>query len=329
VHTSNSDQSAYHWYCMSISIPFLDTARPCKTRHIGLCVAFGLVALWAGHGRADDLGAQLFHDTQLSANAAISCATCHQAARAYSDGRSTALGLRLGARKTPSLLNIAQYQSYGWDGGSTQLWQQVLLPFVRPAEHGLSSLNFVLDTVNNAPRYQAVRGNRVLTEIDIGTALARYVLQHAAKPQPVQLSPQAGRGQVLFNHKAKCSQCHQPHTGFTDNRFHAALSGRFTPNARQQALIKSLRYQRVGPHYLRATDDFERAALGRFLVSLDPADVAFFRTPSLHHVSQMAPYGHAGQVADLTAVIVIEAQRSDVQLNDAELAALRAYLDTL
>src|SRR5262249_48238348 len=39
-----------------------------------------------------DLGRHLFYDTRLSANHTQSCASCHQQARAFTDGRARSVG---------------------------------------------------------------------------------------------------------------------------------------------------------------------------------------------------------------------------------------------
>jgi cytochrome c peroxidase len=49
--------------------------------------------------------------------------------------------------------------------------------------------------------------------------------------------------------------------------------------------------------------DAEAAALGRFVVTLDPADIGKFRTPSLRNVAETAPYMHDGSVPTLEAAV--------------------------
>ena len=39
-----------------------------------------------------ELGRHLFYDTRLSANAAQSCVSCHEQARAFTDGRARSVG---------------------------------------------------------------------------------------------------------------------------------------------------------------------------------------------------------------------------------------------
>ena len=78
------------------------------------------------------LGKQLFHDERLSANGTISCATCHIADQAFSDGLSVAKGLggQLGTRNTPTLLNVAFENNFFWDSRRATLGDQVRDPFI-------------------------------------------------------------------------------------------------------------------------------------------------------------------------------------------------------
>lgn len=82
------------------------------------------------------LGKLLFFEPRLSANGRISCATCHDPAQAFSDGKRLATGLKTGERNTPTLLNVAQQQWYFWDGRADSLWAQALQPLEGPSEMG-------------------------------------------------------------------------------------------------------------------------------------------------------------------------------------------------
>src|SRR5258708_6850688 len=96
----------------------------------------GRVAGVAAGGAPPALGNFLFFDPRLSANGDIACATCHQPARGFSDGRAVAKGLLPGTRNTPSLLNAALNHWFFWDGRADSLWSQALQPLEGPREAG-------------------------------------------------------------------------------------------------------------------------------------------------------------------------------------------------
>ena len=54
----------------------------------------------------------------------MSCATCHQAGRDWSDGRAKGFGTVELDRRTPSLWNVGYQHWFGWDGAADSLWMQ-------------------------------------------------------------------------------------------------------------------------------------------------------------------------------------------------------------
>ncbi len=85
------------------------------------------------------LGRQLFFDPILSRDRTMSCASCHQPARAFADDRALSLGVegRLGTRNTPSVMNSAGRTRFFWDGRSETLEEQALAPIANPLEMDL------------------------------------------------------------------------------------------------------------------------------------------------------------------------------------------------
>lgn len=91
--------------------------------------------------RAARLGQWLFFDAALSRDGSTSCATCHDPAQAFSDGRAVAHGLGEGRRRTPSLWNVAFQESFFWDGRADSLWAQALQPLEDESEMGGSRVD--------------------------------------------------------------------------------------------------------------------------------------------------------------------------------------------
>jgi Cytochrome c peroxidase len=108
---------------------------------------------FAQHPQALELGKQLFFDPRFSRNGSVSCATCHQPDKTFSDGKPLAIGLSGGKRNTPSLLGVAHNDWFFWDGRKDSLWSQALAPLENPAEHGLTRLEIVRLLLED-PRYQ-------------------------------------------------------------------------------------------------------------------------------------------------------------------------------
>src|SRR5690349_12494924 len=64
-----------------------------------------------------ELGRRLFLDRRLSRDGSVSCSSCHDPKRAFSDGRAIALGVfgRIGRRNSPALINRGYGRSFFWD----------------------------------------------------------------------------------------------------------------------------------------------------------------------------------------------------------------------
>jgi cytochrome c peroxidase len=109
------------------------------------------------NAHADDaaaaaLGEQLFTDASLSPTNTVSCATCHDPAKSYADGKPQAVGVATGDRNTPSLL-LASYAPWQfWDGRADSQWMQATGPLENAKEVDSSRL-FVAHAMSD--RYNA------------------------------------------------------------------------------------------------------------------------------------------------------------------------------
>ncbi|MBJ7312916.1 cytochrome-c peroxidase [Rugamonas sp. CCM 8940] len=319
---------------MSLCIlPPATTARPEQ---------LGLPALPAAPSPAmASLGRTLFFDKRLSADGKISCASCHQPERAFIDGKALAQGIggRLGTRNTPTLLNAAFNTSQFWDGRRVTLEEQALDPFVQPREHGLSNHGALLDRLrrdsayvkafraafpgnaeSNAETNAASKAGAIRIQ-HVGQALASFERTLSAAGSPFDrfryqgeesaLAPAAKRGLLLFQGRAQCASCHvigPEHAIFTDNQFHGLSVGLSRIAQRLPALTTGLVQMRKQGKALdqAVLSDEDVAELGRFAVTLQPADIGKFRTPSLRNVALTAPYMHDGSIATLEEAVELE-----------------------
>jgi cytochrome c peroxidase len=139
------------------------------------------------------LGQLLFFDRGLSANGEVACASCHQPARGFSDGRAVAKGLADGTRNTPTLLNVALNHWFFWDGRADSLWSQALQPLERPREAGgdrLQIAHLVAADAALSAAYQEVFG-----PLPPLADTARFPAH--ARPDPDPQSPTARAWQAM------------------------------------------------------------------------------------------------------------------------------------
>ena len=295
--------------------------------------AFALTAylvLLTGIASADGLkilGERLFHDKRLSADGSISCASCHIPDKAFTDGLPLAKGIngQLGTRNTPSLINVKTVRPLFWDGRRDTLEAQAKDPFVNPREHGFTQPAQVADLVRSAPIYTAAfqKSFSISPEaisIDhIAQALAEFERTLVAYDSPAErylyrgdknaLTESARRGLALFRGRARCSSCHligETQAPLTDNAFHSLGIGYKKIEPRLAEITTRLANSRGKPLDHSVISDQEISELGRFVVTLNPTDIAKFRTPSLHNVALTAPYMHDGSVTTLEEVVELE-----------------------
>jgi cytochrome c peroxidase len=84
------------------------------------------------------LGRKLFFDQTFSSNGKVSCATCHDPNKSFTDGLVTATGIAATSMNTPTLVNSYFGQWFFWNGRSDSLEAQALGPLENAKEHGFT-----------------------------------------------------------------------------------------------------------------------------------------------------------------------------------------------
>src|SRR2546430_302337 len=102
------------------------------------------------------LGQKLFFDGRRSADGPVACSTCHDPARAFTDGRPPSVGIkgRIGQRNAPTILNALYNKTQFWDGRAKTLEAQAALPIVNPAGMGQPNLDAARAPHPALPDYQ-------------------------------------------------------------------------------------------------------------------------------------------------------------------------------
>ncbi len=78
-----------------------------------------------------ELGRQLYFDPRVSLDATVSCATCHNPAKGWTDGMPVSIGIsgQTGGRSAPSVLNTAYGKTMFWDGRAPRSKARRKVPF--------------------------------------------------------------------------------------------------------------------------------------------------------------------------------------------------------
>jgi len=234
------------------------------------------------------LGKQLYFDGRLSADNKVSCASCHDPAKGFSNGERFATGVegKKGGRSAPTVINTAYQTLQFWDGRAKTLEDQALGPIQNPIEMNMT-LDAVIKKLNGIEGYKTqfkkVFGTEGVTSDGIAKAIAAYERTVISGNAPYDkfkagdtkaLSEAAQRGQKLFFGKAHCSACHAG-PNFTDNSFHNIGVG-------------------------MDKKDFDK---GRADISKLSGDTGAFKTPTLREIAKSGPYFHDGSAKTLDDVI--------------------------
>lgn len=234
-----------------------------------------------------DLGRMLYFDKRLSVDDTVSCATCHDPAKGWSNGEAVATGVRgqKGGRSAPTVLNSGYSYFQFWDGRANQLEGQALGPIENSIEMDMPLKNAVAK-LNKIEGYRQAFQEAFGTDVTsdgIAKAIASFERTVLSGDAPYDrfkagdkkaLSPAAERGRKLFFGKANCSACHSG-SYFSDAAFHNIGVGM----------------------------DQKEPDLGRYKVTMLAGDRGSFKTPTLREIARTAPYMHDGSLKTLEEVV--------------------------
>ena len=269
-----------------------------------------------------ELGRTLYFDTRLSKDNTVSCATCHDVTRGFTDQRAVSEGTKgqLGKRNAPTTLNAILLQTFFWDGRSPSLDHQAKQPILNPVEMGMPDEATAMKAIRDVPEYQEAfkkAYGREMNYEDVGRAIAAFERTLVFIDSPFRrflngdstaISAEAKAGWELFNGKARCAACHQMNPSNplgTDNRFHnvgvSARHQNFEGLAQKAlaALAEGVSEKKLDELAV-ATDLSE---LGRFMVTHNRSEIGAMRTPQILNVGITGPYMHDGSMATLWDVI--------------------------
>ena len=258
-----------------------------------------------------DLGRYLFFDPLLSKDGSISCASCHQPDKGFSDDLDRSIGITGNkvARSSPTLWNVAFLDKFFWDARATTLEQQALGPLFDAEEMG-NTPEQLLKSLNNNKSYLKLFSQAFphsvttkpstvkLATIKLGTIklatiklsqvytaltafqtslislISRYDRYAHGYKQALTKREIAGLN-VFRSFVARCAECHQPPL-FTNNQI--AVIGTPEPEGRV----------------------FDMGAEKTYANNKNAAKLrGGFKVPTLRNIVKTAPYMHSGRYDNL------------------------------
>ena len=241
-----------------------------------------------------DLGRYLFFDPALSADGSMSCATCHQPEKGFSDGLTTSLGhdnQKL-KRAAPSLWNVGYLKKLFWDGRANSLEEQMQGPLFSKEEMNNTPENLIA-TLNEIKGYRQMfkeafpqkRENEAIELYEVYKSITAFQASLVSLNSKYDryahgyhdaLNKEEKEGMNIFrSFVARCAECHTPPL-FTNQQF--AIIGSSEPNG----LPLDVGVQ------IPSNDSTLRGA---------------FKVPSLRNIEKTAPYMHSGNFATLRETV--------------------------
>ena len=268
------------------------------------------------------LGFALFHDTRLSVDNTVSCATCHALETAGVDNHQYSHGVddQIGGVNAPTVYNAVYNFVQFWDGRAKTLADQAAGPPLNPIEMASTSFGEIIAKLQAdkpfAKAFKAVYPDG-LTEANITDAIEEFErtlitpdsrFDKWLRGDSDAITAEELAGYELFK-KYDCATCH------------------VGPNLGGQS------YELMGlrRHYFTERGlDLTVEDNGRFKETQLERDRHRFKVPGLRNVEHTWPYYHDGTRETLEdAVRDMGLYQSGVELTSAEVDQITSFLKTL
>ena len=268
------------------------------------------------------LGFALFHDTRLSVDNTVSCATCHALETAGVDNKQYSEGVdgQVGGVNAPTVYNAVYNFVQFWDGRAKTLADQAAGPPLNPIEMASTSFDEIIAKLEKDKKF-ASDFKKVypdgLTEANITDAIEEFErtlitpdsrFDKWLRGDDSALTAEELAGYQLFK-EYDCATCH------------------VGPNLGGQS------YELMGlrRHYFADRGlDLTVEDNGRFKETQLERDRHRFKVPGLRNVEHTWPYYHDGTRLTLEdAVRDMGIYQSDVDMTDIDVDQVTAFLKTL
>ena len=257
-----------------------------------------------------ELGELLFQDPQLSKGNIMSCASCHDPDKGFSDGLPKSVSNQKGvftARNAPTLIDAGYSTRFFWDMRATDLERQVMHVVDNDLEFN-TDFDAIVRKLNKNATYkklfqEAYGGieEEDINERSISNAIAAYVnslksfnssFDQYVRNQSEEYPENAKRGFNLFMGKAACGSCH----------FAPVFNGTVPPfylESESEVLGVTQGFDSLAP---KLDTDVGRMGNG---LTLDhqPYLRHSFKTVTVRNVALTAPYMHNGSFETLEDVL--------------------------
>lgn len=255
-----------------------------------------------------ELGKRMFFDTRLSGDTTLSCSSCHQPDKAFTDGKALSDAYTGGAhfRNAPTLANVGYRAAWLHDGKLGTNLNDVAREMITETHMMNMDMRIMQERMKQDPVYIEMFKAAGMSEPSNGgarNALQAFMQTIVSRNAPVdtgEMSASAKRGQGIFEGKGQCSTCHSGER-FTDDKPHNTS----VPNnpdiwsdpARHSVFVSYAKFMGV-ENYMNLRED-----LGAYVRTHEEDTKRSFLTPTLRELTYTAPYMHNGTMGTLEEVV--------------------------
>ena len=268
------------------------------------------------------LGFDLFHDTRLSVDNTVSCASCHDLATAGVDNHQYSHGVNnlMGGVNAPTVYNAVYNFVQFWDGRAATLAAQAAGPPLNPIEMASPSFESIVAKLNADKAF--VKAFKEVYPDGINEANITDAIEHFERTlvtpgsrfdkwllgDDTAITAEELEGYELFK-KYDCATCHAGKN------------------------LGGLSYELMGlrKHYFEERGlEMTEEDNGRYKETKQERDRHRFKVPGLRNVEHTWPYYHDGTRETLEeAVRDMGIYQSGVELTEDETAKITAFLKSL
>lgn len=244
------------------------------------------------------LGRVLFYDKNLSLNNSVSCASCHQQARAFCDNQQFSTGVEdmKTERNTPSI--FAKQSRVFWDGRASSMSDLALRPVKNHVEMKFEDLQALSAKLASLNYYPDLFKKAFPTKIGIDSsmiqqALAEFLLNFdfsnnkftQSRSHLASLNASETLGEAIFFGKGRCANCH-----------HIENKSDFPGDSTSSGYGST-----SGSHNIGLNTVYADNGVGAF--NGNTFENGKFMIPALLNVEYTAPYMHDGRFKTLEEVV--------------------------
>ncbi|MBQ7819850.1 MAG: heme-binding domain-containing protein [Bacteroidales bacterium] len=269
-----------------------------------------------------DLGFKLYHDTRLSVDNTVSCASCHGLETGGVDNKQYSEGVngQLGGVNAPTVYNAVYNFVQFWDGRAANLAAQAAGPPLNPVEMASTSFDEIIAKLDKDAKFKA-EFKKVypegFSEATITDAIQEFEKTLITKNSPFDrymlgdetaMTPQQIAGYEKFK-EYSCATCHSG-VNFGGNTYElmGTRSNYFTARGTEMTL-----------------EDF-----GRYKETKSEYDRHKFKVPGLRNIALTAPYYHDGTLTSLkNAIIYMGEYQLNTNIPQQDVEDIEAFLNAL